>query len=212
MNMTMTERDKKLLVLLAVVVIVYVFTQVLIFPELGRSEELDEQIMSGEDQRFAMEMKKVELPGMEKQNEELREEYEARRADYYPMLTSQSVDREITGILLDHGMEIDNMEIRMADAPSALAPYAASELAEETQEDGAPVQQTQVYAAEIAVTCSGSERQMQELLDFLTDEKQAIAVRQYEYVGGQEEPRLKITLQLYMCAENETETDSGEEE
>ncbi len=236
----LTNRDKKLLWFLAIVIILFVFVRILIMPQLEQYFELDNTISLAEMDKYDMEIKMVSLPGTQKRNEELQDKLNEAAALYYPVMSSQEIDREVTGFLLEHGLAIENLTITMPLAPSDLAPYAGSEMAAAQQEAGqksnqeaasqgatnqetenqetanqktklsAAGTQNQVYAAEVIVKCAGTEKQMTELIDFLVNDKPAVAVTGYSYENasvsgdaqdsaGKTQKIMTIGLQLFMC-------------
>ncbi|MDD3796683.1 MAG: type II secretion system protein GspM, partial [Lachnospiraceae bacterium] len=97
----MTERDKKLITLLAVVVILVVFFNYFFIPLKKESDELDASIETAQLQKSEMEVKIASLPILEGNFEDLKQKYPVSAQDYYPVMTSQEIDREITGMVLN---------------------------------------------------------------------------------------------------------------
>ncbi len=206
----LTNRDKKLLWFLAIVIILFVFLRFLIMPQLEQYFELDDSISLAELDQYDMELKMVSLPGTQKRNEELQERLNEAASLYYPVMSSQEIDREVTGFLLEYGLEIENLTITMPLAPSELEPYAGSGMAAAQQEQekelstgqntdqetgqtadesaadqgsdqAAAVTQNQIYAADVVVKCAGTDDQMTELIDFLVNDRPSVAVTGYSY-------------------------------
>lgn len=181
----LTNRDKKLLGFLAVIIVLFVFVRILILPQTEKYFALDNSILLAEQDKYEMDLKMVSLPGTQKMNEELHKQLEEAAALYYPLMSSQEIDREVTGFLLKYGLVIENLVITMPSAPSDLEPYAASKMAaaqqEEETEQSAEIVQNQIYAAEVIAKCVGTEAQMTELIDFLVNENPSISVTGYSY-------------------------------
>lgn len=246
----LTNRDKKLLVFLAVIVILFVFGKFVIAPQLNRTLDLQTSSALAELDRQEMEMKIATLAVAQKDNQDLKELLKTAADDYYPMLSSQEVDREVTGLFLEYGLEIEDLVISMPSEPSDLEPYVSSQMAQSEAEAanaarssaaGAPAnvtqntaagndltadteagaagaqtgaarqadwQQDQIYAAEVLVRCTGSERRIAEVLDYLTNENAAVAVTRYSYEqpkqeeterGAAERQTLTVGFRLFMC-------------
>lgn len=124
----MTERDKKLLGFLAVVVVLFVFVWLLILPQAERYFDLDTELAMAEQSQYEMDLKMVSLQGEQKRNEELKEKRAEAAMQYYPMLDTQEIDAEVTSFLLEHGLMVENLAIAAAEL-SDLEPYAASGMA-----------------------------------------------------------------------------------
>lgn len=218
--MILTERDKKLLEFLAVIVILYGFVQFLILPEMERASALEAEIAAGEDERYLMEMKKVILPQLEKEAEKLQEDYKKKTELFYPMLSEQEAEQEITELLLQSGLEIQRLAVEQAANPSALQPYRFSGMAKELMESQenaeaaaysedidfqelAGIQQTQIFAIQIQVKCTGRPEQLQEALDCLAEKAPAVQTDWYTVTGEGEKQGLDLGLSLYLCAQED---------
>lgn len=119
----LTQRDKKLLGFLAIVLVLFVFIRLLIMPQMEQYFDLDTEIELAELEKHEMNLKIVSVEGTKKRNEELKEELLDASEAYYPMLSSQEIDREITGIFLKFGGNIENLSITMPSGPSDLKMY-----------------------------------------------------------------------------------------
>ena len=119
----LTQRDKKLLGFLAIVIVLFVFIRLLIMPQMEQYFDLDTEIELAELEKHEMNLKIVSVEGTKKRNEELKEELLDASEAYYPMLSSQEIDREITGIFLKFGGNIENLSITMPSGPSDLKMY-----------------------------------------------------------------------------------------
>lgn len=218
----LTQRDKKLLGFLAIVIVLFVFIRLLIMPQMERYFDLDTEIELAELEKHEMNLKMVSVEGTRKRNEELKEELQVASEPYYSMQTSQEIDREITGIFLQYGVNIVNLSITMPSGPSELKMYAGWESVsgemtqgqmdagkQDTQDEAGvagktaqnqvnlpkDVAQDQVYAADVVVKCTGTRAQMTEMIDFITRENPAIFVTGYSF-----------------AAQRATEKNSGDEE
>lgn len=199
MQITMTERDKKLLAMLACVLILVGFVWYLIIPMSDQIDKLDEEIAIAEMEKMNMEIKISQFPITEKQNEELRGQVAEAATEYYDILTSQDVDKELTNIVLKENLECVNLEIRPI-ALTEIEGYVRSSLvrqseaekilnsltaaASESTEEAAPVEkllQDQIYSYEVTLTAEGDEDDYQNLIDLLTDDYPAILVREIHY-------------------------------
>jgi hypothetical protein len=173
-----------------------------------------------------MAMKIAQYPATLKTNEELKNTVAEVAADYYDLMTSQEVDREMTNIVLNMGLESVNLDIRPMTLATTSA-YVRSELARNAElesslealndsdgtEDTSSVQD-QIYSYQVTMTVEGTDAQYQNLIDLLTNSYPAIHVRSVSFQQGtvklllQEDGstvrdtsarRLVLGLELYMC-------------
>jgi hypothetical protein len=226
MQMQMTQRDKKLLSALASVLIIVGFVWYLIMPMLDQRTQLEDEILVAEMDRDEMEMKIARFPSTQKTNEELISTVAEVAADYYDLMTSQEVDRELTNIVLNMGLESVNLNISSMTLATTEA-YVRSELARNGElsdslaslddSDGTSASsdvQDQIYSYQVTMTVEGTETEYQNLIDLLTNSYPAIHVSSVSFQQGavklvlQEDgttvrdtssKQLSLGLELYMC-------------
>lgn len=202
--MKLTERDKKLLLMLAYFVIIVGFGAFVFRPLIGYYSTLGDNIALLEAQKEEMDTQLAEARGLEQRRAELADLFRVSTQDLYPMLGSEEVDKEITGIVLSCGMQAMSLNIAMPEESAGLQmyPYAETEQAivlpgDEAAADpatvpeiGYPEQQTDtaedeaagqsyIYAPVVKLTAAGSSAQADELIDRLTGDYPAIRLRSY---------------------------------
>ncbi len=240
--MKLTERDKKLLLALAYFVIIVGFGAFVFRPLISHYMDLGDQVAILSAQKEEMDARIKEAKGLEQKKQEKMDLFLISTQDLYPMLESQEVDKEVTGIVLSCGMQALNLSIAMPEEPVSLVPYlyaeeaevsgetAMPELTEEAAEAGdeteaeeitTPEEENQgyIYAPIVTLTASGTEGQIENLIDTLTRDYPAIRLRGYsrqiqdsrqaeEMAVGTE--ILSVELELYMCDRNpEGQGDKG---
>lgn len=129
LEIAMTERDKKLLVFLGIFVVVVCFGYWGIRPSIQKIQEMDKQITKYKSQREKMDLKIAELPMLEMENEELEEDIVKARENYFPMMTSDEVDRYFTDMALSYHLYSCDLSIEMPSTYCELLPYQYSEKA-----------------------------------------------------------------------------------
>lgn len=223
--MKLTERDKKLLLMLAYFVVIVGFGAFVFRPLLRYYMDTGDRLVLLEAQKEEMDARLAEEPGLERRRNELSDLLQVSTEEFYPMLGSEEVDKEITGIVLSCGMQAISLNITMPQGGVELQQYpyaekapemvlpgdapedAVSGSAETDTQDGTEDVQSFIYAPVVTVTASGSEAQADELIDRLTEDYPAIRVRRYsrqtqrdEWVEGSAEYEvLSLELELYMC-------------
>lgn len=212
--MKLTERDKKLLLMMAYLVVIIGFGAFVFKPLINYYMDMGDEIVLLEAQKEEMDARIAEEPGLERRRNELADLYRISTQDYYPMLESEEVDKEVTGIVLSCGMQALNLNIVMPQQGVAVTmyPYAETEagtLSPDTADtEEAAGTQSFVYAPLVTLTASGSKAQVENLIDTMTRDYPAIRLRNYsrqrQTSGWEEESftgmeSVSLELELYMC-------------
>lgn len=232
--MKLTERDKKLLLALAYFVIIVGFGAFVFRPLISHYMNLGDQVALLSAQKEEMDAQIDEARGLERKKREMTDLFRISTQDLYPMLESQGVDKEVTGIVLSCGMQALNLSIVMPEEPVSLVPYlyaeemeaaqvpVSEELPEENAEEADEAQAGEtsdaeeedlgyIYAPIVTLTASGTEAQVENLIDTLTGDYPAIRLRSYsrqvqDAQWGEEAAIgtevLSLELELYMCDRN----------
>lgn len=125
----MTERDKKILLALIIVVIVFLFSYYGIRPLVKSTKETNEEIEEQQIIYDENEYKLMDLPLQEMINGDLEEDIIEARKPFYPMMTSDEVDKLLTSQALNYGLYSYDMSISIDDEPCELKAYQYSEKA-----------------------------------------------------------------------------------
>lgn len=126
LEMQMAERDKKLLIFLAIFVIVVGIGYWGITPQIKSILSIDEEKEVEEYQQMLDDMKLIELPMLEIENEELEEDILDARNHFYKMMTSDEVDKYMTGMVLGYNLYSYSLSIGMPSEEAALSAYQYS--------------------------------------------------------------------------------------
>lgn len=193
MQMKLTSRDKLLLSVLVIVLIAVVFVNYLIMPTMTRLDDLDLEIADAEMEQQEMKLKIAMYPDYEKNYADLQQAAADETAQYYDLMTSQEVDREITNIVLAHGLESVTLNIRPIAFTQA-EPYPRSELAraEELAEAAAAAAQT-AEETEAGTVTDAIDEGMQ-------NQKQAYEDAAAAYENKELPERVEVQDQVYTCA------------
>lgn len=146
-----TDRDKKLLLFLAIFVIVVVFGFFIIRPLAETDAALKEELAVQEELQIRTQQKLMLLPSMQANVEKTEEELAAVAEDFYPVMKSQEIDKLLTGIVLSWGLESRQLVIQMPEGEMILDPFYASQAALEemlSQAIGAGLGGTDGYCPE----------------------------------------------------------------
>lgn len=203
MQMEMTNRDKKLLIFLSLFVIIVGFGYWGIYPMAKSIKQIDSDIETAKIERDANDMKIMQLPMQETLNEELEENIIDVRNNFYPMLTSDEIDKMFTNMVLDYNLYAYSLDIQMPTVESQLDPYRYSEKAlnpeeefevstedsdaETSNEEGTDEVftdeevSTGIFNATVSMRLGGDEAMLQKLINDLSTSDQKHLLRSYSW-------------------------------
>ena len=202
MTFEVTQRDKKLLAFLAVVVIGVLFTVFGILPLLDTGSSLDTEIEVAQQSKQVMEEKIASLPVYQAQYEEADKAWKEEALNFSDMMSSQEIDKLVTGVMLSCSLEAKNMSITFKAEPQSLAPYYASEaaaLAEQQKQEAAAAAQngdaagTDSGAAAAGAGAADGQSMISGAAVSLTTEGDAVHIRQLIDVFSDDYPGIRIT-------------------
>lgn len=128
MKSEMTERDKKLLTFMFMVVIIVGIGYWGVRPQIKRFLELGPKIQAQENAKSVNQLKMANVLNVEDQVEEYTEKIAERKDEFYQILSSSEVDRMMTEMALENNLEIYELSFNMPDSPTGRTAYQYSEL------------------------------------------------------------------------------------
>lgn len=222
MTFKLTERDKRLLYALAVILLAFLLIYLGIMPEVDQASALLDEQAQAEQLLAEQQTKLATVP----QKEALKAQLEAQRSEatagLYPFTPSDQVDDLVTGLLLSHNLVPRDLGIQQ-DAAQTVAAYPFSAYRAErlaaalaSAGDGAVPDEAALSVAlpdslsVVAVSCTalGGQADMMALLDTLDAQYPAIGVRGFSInrvqekdpdseTGLRERTELSFSLELY---------------
>ena len=211
MQTTLTERDKKLLIFLSLFVIVVGIGYWGLRPIYKNIKETDEAIVEAEDLKAQNELKIMQLPIYEKDNEELEKNIVTARQSFYPIMSSDELDRMFTTMVLDYNLYSYFLRISIAEDELQSEPYQYSKKAlglDDDEEEGPPEEldtydaqavddyaedqyaqpdfgdekpQTGIYEARVNMQVGGRAEDLQRLIDDLSASKDKMLLDSYSW-------------------------------
>lgn len=214
LEMKFTERDKKLIVFLALFLLIVGIGYFVVRPLYERVGQLQAQADELELQVEQTQNYLVRLPQLRKVNEELQGRRQDELQIFYPYMESQELDKMITGLTLHESLGAKNLTITIPDEPYVITPYFLSvpqpdeeeqlseseqayedEKADNTQTDEAQTPDAQpgtdgaeqvLYVATLAVDATGTHEQLQAYIDLLSDDGEYPAIQVNSYTWNRE--------------------------
>lgn len=196
--MKLTEKDKKLLYVLCVLVIAAVFGFFVIKPQLEKREELSDMLAEAESRKSSMDVMVATAPASETIIEQSTEAYNELVEDFYPLMNSNQMEAVITEMVLSSNLTAMELDVSSQPEQADVAAYFASTKAQQAILDGetgqtdgsgssgdtasgAESQNTTtafntVYRFKVSATASGAEADMKGLVDKICADCPAIRI------------------------------------
>lgn len=135
MQTKMTERDKKLLFALVIIVIVFVIGYLGIYPLVKSVREINKEIEKQEALQSENEIKLTNLTVIQVDNEKMEEDIIEKRKDFYPVMAASDIDKLLTGKALSYNLYSYDLDIDVNDTVVSLVPYQYSDRGEDDDTD-----------------------------------------------------------------------------
>ena len=213
MTMKMTERDKKLLIFLCTALLLFLFGWVIIKPLMEKGLDIKEKTAEQEQLRSENEMKIERLAVLQTTVKTNEEKLEVLKEFFYPMMTSQEIDKIFTGAAMEKGLDVTRLHIDLVNEAQQVEPYVFSlqaqmqrmaESASQTQSasssvdeiaeaelDGTSAVQTgsagpfYIRQANVSLEVTGTRASLQALLDSISNEYQAVLMQSVQWTSEQ---------------------------
>lgn len=221
MKLEVTERDKKLLVFLAVFVILVGIGFGVILPLLGHNQRVKAEIAEAELEQISKEQKVTSLSAMEQNLKKAKTQLEEARAVYSEKVESREIDKMLTDIAVQNGVTVTTLNIEMPASGeyASLVDYiqmleARGQKDAETKiEENTGVYEG-IYAARVNLTMKGSRGQLQAVLDKYASSEPKMRVREFLWRAENRKISdiyvLSVALDVYML-EDAAELQTPEE-
>ncbi len=216
MNVIVTDRDKKLLGFLAAFLIALAFF-VLVFRPLGqKNSQLAEETKIAREEKSEFDSKASDALTMADKEEETRQQLDSVLARFYPMQQSQSAEKKVTTLMLNHGLEIQSLTVTMPENANVLKWYQYSENAKAAEEIPASEEEGEeailsLYGARVVCVAEGDEQDMWELIDDISDNFPAISIVSVEWDLARVQSAAQQPVENMVAEQQEEATDEESE-
>ena len=172
----LTKRDKKLLILLGIILVVTGFVFLAIKPLAVRLKETKANLEKEEELR-EINQKKISLySDLADYDDALHKKIEKNVEDFYEMMTPEEIDRMLTDMALGYHLEARNLDIQIPEEEEKLEPYVFSEAAKNKLENDSGYESISGAAGMYDVEAMMEEKSMlsEEAKDTQEEETEAI--------------------------------------
>ena len=204
MSTKLTKKDKILLYILAVVLVMFGFLWFLVFPQMNKSADLDLAISDLEAQKLPMDAAIMGLKTVEENYNLASDKFAESVKNFYPYMENYEIDKMLTN-LMTHDYRLKVLSLNMSGEPGGVMveKYHAA-VAEESSEE--PPAETEAGIAEniplltssINITAQGGRAQIQKFVDNLFADYPSIRVTGYSVEDGEADSTLTLSCDLYM--------------
>lgn len=230
MKMELTQKDKKLLIFLAVFVIVVGLGYWGVRPLVQSIIKTEDAMADALEIKELNDSKADGLSEIQMENERLENELVSKRSEFYPIMTADEIDKAFTNKVLNYNLYAYKLDIQMPEGETSLDKYQYAAVTDETYEEeeddftyveGAVTYEeeeeelaTGIYMAEITMRLGGDESNLQRLIDDLSSAKEMHQVVSYRWDTSNNidfnedgtyelvmDKYLEIVIDIYMCAE-----------
>lgn len=216
LEMQMTEKDKKLLLVLGILLIVVCFGYWGIRPMLSDILEINQEIQEEEATKEANDEKLMDLAMLKVENEKKEEDIQDAKKLYFSMMSSDAIDQYFTNMVLDYDLQAYDLDIEISQSPCDLEPYQYSEKASQKQDTKTKSTDsdtdTGIYVATVQMRLGGDMEKLSTFVEDLSNMEKKLLVQTYSYKSQQNVQKgadnsysvedsevLNITVDIYMC-------------
>lgn len=153
MKFEMTERDKKLIVMLAIFVIVVCIGYWGIRPQVKAIMKYNKENVVLAEQQMQTELKIAETPMLEADNEDMEKEIVEARKGYYEEMSSDQIEKYFTNMALDYNLYAFDLNMEVSEDYTQLSAYQFSKKAEQDRLDA------EAAAAEEAAAAASEKKE-----------------------------------------------------
>lgn len=209
MTLKLTDRDKKLLTILAVVLLLAGLGGRVILPLLDAMSQTQEEITEAQIEKAEKEIKVDGLEGIKKAAADLAQELERESEKYHKTLLSKDVDEILTSKALSYGATVKGLSISMPSAGTGamLAPYGGRLSGEQDAVDQTTY--SGFSAAEALLQVTGERSALQGLLDDLFSQTPALRVDAFQWGQDSQKAALSVYLEIYMMKDMENHSEEN---
>lgn len=228
MDTTITEKDKKLLIVLSCLLMLVLFGMFGVKPLVTKGMKLSEKAEEKEIEKQVMAEKIQNHDTIKVQLQQSKDEIKEKAQGMYPYMASNEIDNIVTKLCVAQGLQVDGMKIDIAKEPMWITPFVNSKMALQLKKDsspkdegeeventdnsstqnkpaGATVQTRKIYVGEVTLDVSGGQAAIMNLNTQIgLDESMSISeiMVQKTNENGVTRANLKLNIYMYKEAEN----------
>lgn len=216
MQTTISEKDKKLLVYLAIFCLIIIPFWFILRPAMAKGNEIKGELDTALAERVQMETEIIKYQSNLATLEENRNLYNQEISDINPVMPNNRIDSMITDMATNCGVEIIRLSISNNENKQNESPYKYSQIAieaEANEDSSAEETEPVLYITGVNITVRGAEDSIYRLMDSISSRIPAIRATSYSTSVDAESGAvtLNASMDVYM-AESSLAVEATEEE
>ncbi len=217
MQMNISEKDKKLLVYLAIFCLIIIPFWFVMRPAMAKGNEIKSELETALAQRVQMETEIVKYQSNLATLEENRKLYDQEISEINVVMPNNRIDSMITDMVTNCGLEIIRLSISNNANMQNETPYDYSKMALEAEADDSSSEETEpvLYITGVNITVRGAEDSIYRLMDAISARMPAIRATSYSTSVDAESGAvtLNASIDVYMAESSlAVETEEASEE
>ena len=201
MSTKLTNKDKVLLYILSIVLVMFGFLWFLIFPQMNKSADLDLAISDLEAQKLPMDAAIMSIDTVEETYNLTSKRFEEAVEKFYPFMENYEIDKMFTNLMThEYGLKI--LSLNMSSVPTGVMveKYHAAATEESTEEvdNTAGAENIPLLTSSVNITAKGSRENIQKCVDSLFTDYPSMRVTAYSVGDDQGDGTLNLSCDLYM--------------
>lgn len=205
MTLKLTQRDKKLLIVLAVVVLIVGIGAGVLLPMMEKGQSLKEEVTDAKIEQQERSQKVKSLPVLQEKEEKVLIEIGKAQEDFYPVMQSMEIDKMLTGLALSKGLTVKDLDIKMpvSGEYTKLKDYTGPMPEGENEDEG--VTYNGIYTAAVMMTLFGGRDSIQSMMDECAAKEPGMRITDFTWQSAKESSSwtLGMTLEIYMCEDTQ---------
>jgi hypothetical protein len=178
LTLDVTERDKKLLKIMAVALVILLFYYAAVRPLTASISNLSAQLDEAQKRQEEMEQKIANLPIDESQLTDLKQALLKETEEFYDAMNNSQIDKMMTQIALDHSLSVSNLSIQVEPNYQIPNAYLAS-TDEQTDDSSAAETEIGLMCSRITMEVSGSKANFRKMLDTIIHQETSMNIVSY---------------------------------
>lgn len=207
MKLTLTERDRKLLIFLAFFLVAFVFGYLIILPLFEKGQELSNQIATAESQKRDISFKLENYETLRQARDSKQKELEALKADIFEEMQVTEIDNLLTEMAFKNKVVVQSLTIQMpSSAITQLQDYEAlvyknsSDEAEESGED----EFSGIGCVQVSLVLSGTKDALTNIVDTYLAMEPKLRANSINYsISDEGKGTVALNIDLYMLMSEE---------
>lgn len=211
MKLEITQRDKKLLKIFAMVLLLFGYIYFFLLPKVEHLSQLQEKVEVAEEKQEALKKKIANLPVDQKEVATEKQRIKEASKDLYDDMDNSQIDKLVTNMILKHGLSAQSLDIEVEPTykqPAAYDPKDdGEEASENSTEDTGDKKEYSIAVTKVKASVNGKKSNFIQLLDEVFHDCPAMKVVDFQTTSDTvfslsqtyvENSEMSVTMEIHM--------------